>query len=31
MSTRGVTGIDQNVKLNQMLWTLTEQFAALKA
>ena len=31
MSTRGVTGIDQNVKLNQMLWSLTEQFAALKA
>lgn len=30
MSTRAVTGIDQNVKLNQVLWQLTEQFAQLK-
>lgn len=30
MSTRAVTGIDQNVKLNQVLWSLAEEFAKLK-
>lgn len=30
MSSRAVTGIDQNIKLNQVLWQLTEQFAQLK-
>ena len=28
--TRPVEGIDQNVKLNRALWTLTEAMAALK-
>lgn len=28
--TRGVTGIDQNVKLNQALWALAEKMAQLK-
>lgn len=30
VSTRPVVGIDQNVKLNRALWTLTEQMAKLK-
>lgn len=29
-TTRPVVGIDQNVKINRALWTLTERFAALK-
>jgi hypothetical protein len=29
-ATRAVTGIDQDVKLNRALWTLTEQMATLK-
>lgn len=31
MSTRGVTGIDQDVKLNKALWLLAERMAELKA
>lgn len=31
MSTRAVTGIDQDVKLNRALWTLAEEMHALKA
>jgi hypothetical protein len=31
MSTRAVTGIDQDVKLNRALWTLAEEMRALKA
>jgi len=30
VTTREVTGIDQNVKLNRALWTLTEELAKLK-
>jgi hypothetical protein len=30
-TTRGVTGIDQDVKLNKALWVLTERMAQLKA
>lgn len=30
-TTREVTGIDQNVKINRALWTLAESMAALKA
>lgn len=31
MSTRGVTGIDQDVKLNKALWVLAERMAEIKA
>ena len=31
VSTREIKGIDQNLKLNQALWQLTERMAALKA
>lgn len=31
MSTREITGIDQNVKTNRALWVLAEQMAAIKA
>lgn len=31
MTTRAVTGIDQNVKLNRALWVLAEEMRKLKA
>ena len=31
MTTRGVTGVNENVKLNRALWTLADQFAKLKS
>jgi len=31
VTTREIKGIDQNLKLNQALWQLTERMAALKA
>jgi len=31
MSTRPITGIDQNVKLNRALWMLAESMRQLKA
>jgi hypothetical protein len=31
MSTRPVTGIDQNVKLNRALWVLADAMRRLKA
>jgi len=31
MSTRGVKGVNENVRLNRALWTLADQFAKLKS
>jgi hypothetical protein len=31
MTTRGVGGVNENVRLNRALWTLADQFAKLKS
>jgi hypothetical protein len=31
MTTRGVAGVNENVKLNRALWTLADEFAKLKS
>jgi hypothetical protein len=30
LTTRGVSGVNENVKLNRALWTLADQMAKLK-